>query len=206
MRLLLLFLMAATASALTVLPPQISSDNAVLDIGWRGANPSYPLKLWAVSELGSTNWQFIDQLDSPAVDSDSDNYFEEQYFTAYAHSVGGITVFPGLYDQFTYFHTNIFLTGWGHDMAGNPVFDVGSTNAVTDHQCFFKLSQDIPFTPPSGIWDILTETNIVAGIQGLLSQPKYETAFWSGFGCGLQVLFLMFAILIVRQILDSKEI
>jgi hypothetical protein len=216
-------LLALRASALTVLPPQISSDNSTIAVGWQDANPSSPLKLWGVSELADTNWQLVSVISSPAANSggqpfvmpyadvvrtnstfdgwqctsapshsnwlglwrvwysasglvfytncSTGDYSLLQHLAGHGfYSIGSFTssgsspVFTGashpvfvphyqtsvttltngLYSLFTFEQIVIFPTGWGVDMSGNQVWNDGSTNDVISHQCYFKLSQDVP--------------------------------------------------------------
>ena len=128
-------------------------------MGWSNAVSGYPLKLWAIADLTQTNWVLIDWINSPSVNSDGNyNEFSEQYLTIYSYPQFVMpgqpppppVVYPGLYDNFTATNISVTAAGWFQptdifgNPSGSPQWTDGGTNVIVRHNCFFKLSQDVP--------------------------------------------------------------
>ena len=201
---LLFLLLAVNASALTVLPPQFSDDQLTIMVSAADAKTNAALTLWGRVDLSSGDWVLL----AKNLNGRPDFHlpYHSQWVSRQVTWGPPVLVWTtGLYESMTIVETNIYPTGWGSDFGGNPVWNDGSTNVVTEHRCFFRLSQDIPETHLFGIWNVLTETNCIAGIHLFLQQEKYANAFWKGVSFGAQVVFTVYAIFLIRQTINLKD-
>ncbi len=210
---LLLLLLPLQANCLTVTTPSFDDGGNML-LGWSNAVPGYPLKLWAIADLMQTNWVLVDWINSPSVNSDGNyNEFSEQYLTIVSQPQFVLpgdpppppVIYPGLYDNFTVTNYQVQITGYFQpediyfNPSGPPQWTDGFTNAIVQHDCFFKLSQDIPPTPPFALADLSYL------LTSIVTDAANVTAFDDGFGLGSGIVATCFCFTFIRSLFNQTS-
>ena len=117
------------------------------------------------------------------------------------------TTQTNLYQNAGWF-TNIFVSGGSISFGGvsggtlttNIVYyPTAFWNITTNFNCFFKLYQPIPVTPP-GPPPELNSADIGTAIKTVISNPNYSTNFYQGLGFGFTVCLSSFAIGFIRSV------